>query len=86
MNSFFEFSTTAAYRVETALKTRFELIMSQTTKNRLQSSNQFYFFRVKAVKERICFRSNELKSFVLGDIKAIRALNVRIKHFPFFDS
>ena len=86
MNSFFEFSTTAAYRVQAVLKTRFELMMSQTTKNRLQSSNQFYFFRVKAIKERICFRSNELKSFVLGDIKAIRDLNVRIKHFPFFDS
>ena len=69
------------------MKTRFELMMSQTTRNRLQTFNQFfYFFRVKAVKERICFRSNELKSFVLGDIKAIRALNVRIKHIPFFDS
>ena len=49
MSSCFNFKTTAANRVETVLKTVFELMISQRTQTKARSCNQFFSFRVEAV-------------------------------------
>ena len=41
---------------------------------------------VKAVKGRICFRSNQLYNFAFEDIKTFRASNIVIKHISLFYS
>ena len=54
------------------------------TEIKSQSRNQFFSFRVKAVNERTCLRSNGICSFFLEDVKTFRASNIGIKLTPFF--
>ena len=79
MNSCFNFNTTAAHRIETVLKAMFWAYDLVGDLNQFTILSSFYSFKAMAGKERICFRSNELKNFFWSTLRL--SLRFSMKHY-----